>query len=357
MAGEVQERATGSPGPATDERGFPYSKRPTGWFQLGWSADYAVGELQTRRLMGRDVVAYRGTSGGLQVFDAHCPHLGAHLGHGGRVEGDELICPFHQWRFDADGRNVGIPYSARDHVANRLSRWVVEEAHGIVYAWFDDNDLPPQWELPGPIDDDARYYPLQPQAVRSWRLPIYPQFLQENGVDFAHFTSVHGSSARSVEWEVDGHVFRSAVAMAYGDQVHGDAHDASRPEVVLEIENSGLGINVARLRGIDGGVLMVGITPIDDRDSLFQMTNWIPRRDGDTSDELPPVALKQIEEQFRQAEQDHEVWANLRYVAHPPLVPEEAAGYRAVRAWARTFYPGEPEYEARFGTATSATAG
>jgi nitrite reductase/ring-hydroxylating ferredoxin subunit len=297
--------------------------------------------------MSRQVVSYRGASGGVNVFDAHCPHLGAHIGHGGRVVGDDLICPFHQWKFDSDGRNVEIPYSSRAHVSNRLIRWMVVEAHGVVYVWFDEQGSPPQWSIPDPIESDIDYYPLQPAAVRSWRLPIYPQFIQENGVDFAHFHSIHGSSAGLIGFEVEGPTFRSSVALTFGDRDDRPDHRV-QPEAVLEIENSGLGINIARLRG-GGGVFMVGITPIDDFDSMFRMTNWIPRREGDVSNELPPVALKQITEQFRQAEQDHEVWANMRYVANPPLVPEEAVGYRAVRSWARSFYPGEPEYEERVG--------
>ena len=30
--------------------------------------------------------------------------LGAHLGHGGKVEGGCVRCPFHAWRFDEEGR-------------------------------------------------------------------------------------------------------------------------------------------------------------------------------------------------------------------------------------------------------------
>jgi phenylpropionate dioxygenase-like ring-hydroxylating dioxygenase large terminal subunit len=33
-------------------------------------------------------VAYRDESGELHVLEAHCKHLGAHIGHGGKVVGD-----------------------------------------------------------------------------------------------------------------------------------------------------------------------------------------------------------------------------------------------------------------------------
>ena len=48
-------------------------------------------------------------SGEVHVMDAFCPHLGAHLGHGGHVDGCEIVCPFHGWQFDADGHNTRHP--------------------------------------------------------------------------------------------------------------------------------------------------------------------------------------------------------------------------------------------------------
>jgi len=55
--------------------------------------------------------------------------------------------------------------------------------------------------------------------------------------------------------------------------------------------------------------------------------------------------LDKFKEQFKQAEADHRIWENQRYVRNPPTVPEETEGYRLLRSWARRFYPGEAEYE------------
>ena len=43
-------------------------------------------------------------------MEAHCKHLGAHIGHGGKVVGDCVECPFHGWRWGPDGTNRYIPY-------------------------------------------------------------------------------------------------------------------------------------------------------------------------------------------------------------------------------------------------------
>ena len=42
------------------------------------------------------------------MLDAYCPHLGAHLAEGGRVQGESVRCPFHAWEFDGAS---GEPYT------------------------------------------------------------------------------------------------------------------------------------------------------------------------------------------------------------------------------------------------------
>ena len=61
----------------------------TGWFQLGWSDTVPPGELVSVTVLGHGLVARRTLAGNLVVTDAHCPHLGAHLGMGCAV-GDGL---------------------------------------------------------------------------------------------------------------------------------------------------------------------------------------------------------------------------------------------------------------------------
>src|SRR5687768_3549653 len=117
---------------------FPYRTFPTGWFQVDWSGALAPGEVKPIRYFDRDLVLYRGTGGEAHIMDAHCPHLGAHLGVGGRVEDDCIVCPFHNWRWDANGENVHVPYSERINKTKRARTWPVLEANGILLMWHDE---------------------------------------------------------------------------------------------------------------------------------------------------------------------------------------------------------------------------
>ena len=73
---------------------------PFGWFCVGYPEDFPTGEPKALFYFDRHLVAWRDESTDLHVQDPFCPHLGAHLGHGGTVVGNEIRCPFHGFRFD-----------------------------------------------------------------------------------------------------------------------------------------------------------------------------------------------------------------------------------------------------------------
>ena len=127
---------------------FPFPSFPTGWYNIGASAQVRPGGVVALDLLGRELVCYRGASGRVAVIDAFCPHLGAHIGVGGHVEEDDIVCPFHGWRFDTSGRNVDIPY--RDQANKRAALFVypVRELAGMIFIWFILAGHPPRWDLP-----------------------------------------------------------------------------------------------------------------------------------------------------------------------------------------------------------------
>ena len=108
---------------------------PFGWFQVGWPDDVAVGEVKPSTSAGTWCCGAT-SEGQPHLQDAFCPHLGAHLGHGGKVVGCEIACPFHGWRFDADGQNTLIPYSERTNAKGKLGTYPTIERNGLLMAWY-----------------------------------------------------------------------------------------------------------------------------------------------------------------------------------------------------------------------------
>jgi 3-ketosteroid 9alpha-monooxygenase subunit A len=314
-----------------DKRGFPYATQPTGWFQLGWSADFPEGEARPLKNFSRDLVAYRGVSVVVHVFDAFCPHFGAHLGYGGCVTGDDITCPFHGWRFDGEGANVEIPYSRRGRMANRLSAWTVQEIDGIVFVWHDADGGPPRWEPPVVIGDESVY---PGETLRS-DLRMYPQMMAENAADLAHLKYVHRARLvpELVSFETAGHRFLDRADYPTGGSLTNELH----------------GVGIARsvfrdvFRGIKGGLVLTSVTPIDHEYSTFFVSDWVLRDPNDDvpadPGALPPAVKRYYEAQQGQAEPDWQVWEHMHWRVRPATTPEETDVFRALRNWAQQFYP------------------
>ena len=71
---------------------IPLPPYPNGWFAVSHSDELEVGQVKTVQALGVEMVVFRGASGQAFAVDPYCAHLGAHLGVGGRVEG-ELTSP------------------------------------------------------------------------------------------------------------------------------------------------------------------------------------------------------------------------------------------------------------------------
>ncbi|MBT3711375.1 MAG: Rieske (2Fe-2S) protein, partial [Gammaproteobacteria bacterium] len=93
-----------------EERGINLPM-PFGWFVVCYSDELAKGEVKPVTYFERELVVWRGEDGAPRVLDAYCPHLGAHLGYGGKVNGNDIQCPFHSWSWNGEGAATDIPYS------------------------------------------------------------------------------------------------------------------------------------------------------------------------------------------------------------------------------------------------------
>ena len=78
------------------------SAYPNGLFVILDSAQLESGGTQEVSALGLNLVAWRVESGKAYLADAYCPHLGAHLGVGGKVAGECITCPFHGWQFQGE---------------------------------------------------------------------------------------------------------------------------------------------------------------------------------------------------------------------------------------------------------------
>jgi 3-ketosteroid 9alpha-monooxygenase subunit A len=317
-----------------DDPGWPYSVHPSGWFQVAWSADLPAGGVIPRRYFGTDLVLFRDEGGRARVLDAHCPHLGAHLGYGGTVVGDDIVCPFHGWRWSGDGRNTCIPYSTRPNRGQRLRSWNVHEQDDVILVWHDPHGREPWWEPPTLAEIVADFtrddcYPVQGTS-RLWHdVRVRPQMVVENIVDAAHFQYVHSMPTMPtiLEHHTKGPHF--IVEHSFG----GDRGASVR------IHTSGLGLMVGVFFSEAGltHVELQASTPIEHDRSDLRDSVWLRR---DAASPADPSARQRaaLDRQLAQLGNDVRIWENMAYRQRAPLTPEESKPYLALRQWAEQFY-------------------
>jgi nitrite reductase/ring-hydroxylating ferredoxin subunit len=330
------------------ERNFPHATFATGWYQIAWSSEIKLKETKSMRYFSQDLVCYRGESGKPYLMDAHCPHLGAHLGVGGCVENENIRCPFHGWLWDCEGKNVEVPYSERVNRAKSIKTWEVREVNEAILTWYDSEGKPPAWEppvIPEALDDN--FYKCEPGGTYTWgKVRVHPQFLAENAADIAHFRFVHRApETPKVElMEIKGHHAHLIHKYPYGKK----PSDLTPDGTIwgdLEVEAWGIGLINFRLVKYFDLVNALNITPIDEEYSDIRASCWVSKKYGDNKEELSGKAKKAVEEQFRLTDFDVPIWENMLYIKRAPLVAEEAKAYSDLRKWCDQFYPAKEEVQ------------
>ena len=321
--------ANRNPEPIRPPREWPFPAYPNGWFAVAYSDALKSGEVKPITYFCRELAVWRGEGGGAHVVDAHCPHLGAHLAYGGRVEGDQLRCPFHAWRFNGDGQCTEIPYAKRIPRKARLGNWPVCEANGFVFAYHHGEGKPAPAAIPAIPEYEA---PDWAEPVRArWITKSRMYDMGENPVDAQHFQYLHGGVAPDFRQESDGR----------GGTRNVSNLDMPTPKGAIKgsitSESFGPGFGVVNVRGVLHTIIVMANTPIDDQTVEIKFDYLQPRNDDERQQR---IGRKMIDELKRQMEQDIVIFNHKKYLTKPCLVPEDGpiAEYRRS---ARKHYSGE----------------
>jgi len=302
---------------------------PDGWFQVAYSSELiAGGELVRLGYFGTEQVAWRGEDGVARVFDAHCPHLGAHFGHGGTVVGNHLRCPFHHWEFAGDGRCARIPYAKKIPPLARVRAWPVIERNGLVMVWFDKQGRAPSFEIPEVPEFGSSEW--TDYSSHEWTVRSCAQELAENSVDPAHFRYVHRTAAvPRAEARADGpclHVdMEYPIATGEGGVVNGD----------IEITTWGFGFGVTRFRGIVDTTVVVTGTPFDEG-RVHNRLNFMVRK-LESEEATAGLGRAFVSEITRQFAEDLPIWENKAHWERPVLCDGDGP-INVLRQWAKQWY-------------------
>ena len=167
---------------------------PFGWYVVDYADDLKIGDVKAVRYFGEDQVLFRTESGEVSMLDAYCPHLGAHLGHGGIINGECIECPFHAWRWKTDGKINEIPYAKNippKAKETKIFKYPTVERNKLIYAWYHPHGEEPHYEVEiYPEIDDPEWG--DDFEKFEYHIKSHIQDMAENAVDAAHFMYVHG---------------------------------------------------------------------------------------------------------------------------------------------------------------------
>lgn len=326
---------------------FPKSPYPKGWAAIAYSHEIEPGGVKAIKNFGENMVLFRGESGKLSLQDAYCLHLGANRAVRGWVEGDELVCPWHGWKWSAEGRNTCIPYkNEKPKGALKIRTYTIQEWHGVVMMWWDNKyGTEPEWELPYVewLDERDDFYPIWPHGSFHWKLKGHVQMPVENAADFAHIHFVHGSKepAEPINLLFKDHMFIADVDVVYGGGKEPTELTPGGETIAgFRIEHYGMMATVIRWGDKLWPSVMVPLfTPIDENYYEYRVLIRSKRGEGETGDVPQGKAARFLKMQYKVAEDDYFTWENMKVLDRANFAQSEIKNYGRLRYWATQFYP------------------
>jgi nitrite reductase/ring-hydroxylating ferredoxin subunit len=311
------------------KRRYPMTPFPNGWFRLCYSQELKAGEVRPLKALGNDLVVFRTETGQAAVLDAYCPHLGAHLGHGGKVKGELLECPFHAWQLDVNGQVASIPYANKVPARAKTNCHTVTEHSGMIFLWHHHEQAAPSFEVP----KIAEYYDEKYTEYRGFELKLrtHIQETAENGVDTAHLHVVHEVIDPVARAELKGE--RMDVHVDMKAQMKGKAGLISG---TIDMEYYGLGVTAARVCvGPVKYIFLTTVTPIDDEYLDARFTIAMKKMGGPEVTEM--IFKRVVEDEEQQVRRDIPIWENKAF-PNPPLLCDGDGPVGIFRKWAKQFY-------------------
>jgi len=158
------------------------------WYIAAFSDEITRDPIE-RTLLGKPVAMYRTEAGAPVAMYGLCPHRYYPLALG-KVVGDALVCGYHGFTFDADGKCIRIP-SQETGAGFCQPTYRIEERGSLCWIWMGDEDQCDPALIP-PYEDFGL-------GEAGWRTSSFNyihvagrhQLLIDNLMDLTHLAFVH----------------------------------------------------------------------------------------------------------------------------------------------------------------------
>ncbi|MBM7277207.1 3-ketosteroid-9-alpha-hydroxylase subunit A [Gordonia rubripertincta] len=324
------------------DAGTPPTRFARGWHCLGLSDSFRDGKPHSVQAFGTKLVVFVTSKGDFAVLDAYCRHMGGDLSKG-TIKGDEVACPFHDWRWGANGRCKQIPYARRVPPVAKTRAWKVLDQDGMLFVWHDPEGNPPPADVTIPRIEGALSDEWSDWVWYQVTVDTNCREVVDNIVDMAHFFYVHYSFPTYFKNVFEGHV----ASQFMRGQAREDArpHAAGQPKMLGSRSDAtyfgpSFMIDDLEYQYEDHSVESVLINchyPVSADQFVLQYGMIVKKSDrlqGEAADEMAKNFGQFIAKGF---EQDIEIWKNKTRIENPLLCEEDGPVYQ-LRRWYEQFY-------------------
>ncbi|MFC7646492.1 Rieske 2Fe-2S domain-containing protein [Streptosporangium lutulentum] len=156
------------------------------WYVAAYGEEVGE-ELLARTICGEPIVFYRTGAGDAVALADRCVHRRFPLSEGHR-DGDRLVCGYHGFTYEPDGRCVAVPAQTRIPRTARVPVYPVVEQDSLVWVWIGDGDADPAAIPRAPWLDAEGWVVVRGMEPLEARYEL----LVDNLMDLSHETYLHG---------------------------------------------------------------------------------------------------------------------------------------------------------------------
>src|SRR5262252_5619305 len=354
----MEGRMIDTAGVRTIERGTPPERFARGWHCLGLAERFRDPGPHAVEAFGTKLVVFADSAGQLNVLDAYCRHMGGDLTRG-TVKGDEIACPFHDWRWGGNGRCVRIPYSRRVPPPARTRSWLTLEENGQLFVWHDPQGRPPPAGVVIPRIEGAFSAAWTPWTWDSVLVEgANCREVVDNVVDMAHFFYIHFAFPTYFKNVLEGHIATQYLQTRARPDVKTGSNCADGTDSTLRSEASYFGPSymIDNLWHDYHGMTIESVLinchyPVTPTSFLLQWGVIVKRPPGLSDAHAEKFATKFADFVGLGFKQDVEIWTHKTRIDNPLLCADDGPVYQ-LRRWYEQFYTDvediTPEMTARF---------
>lgn len=157
------------------------------WYVAGWSQSLAAGEMLDLKVINEPIVVFRTATGKLAALADRCRHRAAPLSKG-RVEGEEVRCMYHGFKYGPTGACTEIPGQKGIPSTARVASYPVTEKHSWIWVWMGNPAHADEALIPRVSGIDEGRFVLKPGVLD---YDADARLICDNLLDFSHLSYVH----------------------------------------------------------------------------------------------------------------------------------------------------------------------